>query len=504
MSSEDLDTLPSVLPEPAEISVPGPVELQGITRQLFRGSGIYAATGFSIKALNFLLLALYSRFLRPSDYGIVVLAEVIAMLMSTVAGLGLNTALIRFYFQHANDRSRQQCYVSTLLRFSIGVATTGLTVAFVLGRLVPNFFRSQLKVAFFPYLALALSAAAATQITEFRLGLYQAEQQPQKFSRLALFSFLLTASGAIAFVVIGRMGAAGLLWGKLAGAACTACIAMWLLRDWWSAGWDGHNLRESLRFGLPLVPHQILALGLVAADRFILSHYRDLNEVGVYSIAYTMGMVMYMFTAAIGLAWGPMFYDLANQGESGRKAISDASQKLIAMLTLIACAGVLIAQPFTNWFLDARYAAAASLAPWIIASYLMHAFSSLFQQALLQAKRTASFAWVTALAFALNIILNLTWIPSRGMYGAAYATLAAYAIQALIMYLVAQAVFPLSYGVLRMARWLTLLACLVALSQMKIALDKPLMLALRLSLLALLALFAVQLRTGFARRKFSV
>ena len=105
--------------------------------------------------------------------------------------------------------------------------------------LVPNFFRSQLRVEFFPYLALALSAAAATQIAELRFGLYQAEQQPRKFSRLAVFSFLLTATGVIAFVVMGRMGAAGLLWGKFAGAACTAIIAIWLLRDWWSAGWDG-------------------------------------------------------------------------------------------------------------------------------------------------------------------------------------------------------------------------------------------------------------------------
>src|SRR5438105_3794388 len=189
MSSDPIvDTAPGILAEPAGALNPAALELESITRRLLRGSGVYALTSFSIKAFNFLLLALYSRFLRPADYGIVVLAEIAAMLTSTVIGLGLNAAVVRLYFQHASDSSRQQRYVSTLLRFSVAAITTGLAAAFIAGALAPSFFRERVKVEFFPYLALALGAAAATQIAEFRFALYQAEQRPQTFVWLSLFS----------------------------------------------------------------------------------------------------------------------------------------------------------------------------------------------------------------------------------------------------------------------------------------------------------------------------
>lgn len=460
------------------------LELRGNMARLLRSSAIYGATSFAVKTFNFLLIALYSRFLLPADYGIVALSEVSAMIVSTIAGLGLLSAVVRFYFEHADDRERQRRCMGTLLRLSLVMTAAGLALVVIAGLLAPDFFADQVKVAFFPYLALAVTTAAVTQMVDFRSALYQAEQAPRQFARLSLFSFFLANLGVITFVVVYRKGAAGLLLGKCLGATGTSMIALWLLRSWWSAGWEREDFRAALRYGFPLVPHQVLALGLVAADRFILSRYRDMNEVGIYSLAYTLGMVMYMFTAAVSPAWSPMFYDLARKGDSGRRAIGKLAQHMIALLTLVACFGILIAQPFTSWFLDARYAPAGRLVPIIISSYLFHALTSLLQTPLLQAKRTSALAVVTAAAFALNIGLNLAWIPRWGMYGAAYATLAAYALQTAMMYGLAQSAFRLSYGGLKLISWMALLVSMLFISQSAIASQANLMVPIRLVIAA--------------------
>ena len=44
-------------------------ELRKAASRLLRGSAVYGITSFCLKALSFLLLALYTRFLTPADYG---------------------------------------------------------------------------------------------------------------------------------------------------------------------------------------------------------------------------------------------------------------------------------------------------------------------------------------------------------------------------------------------------------------------------------------------------
>jgi O-antigen/teichoic acid export membrane protein len=56
----------------------------------------------------------------------------------------------------------------------------------------------------------------------------------------------------------------------------------------------------------------------ILADRFILAHYRDLSEVGIYSLAYSLGMVMFLVTRSLSQAWLPMFFELARYRKENR------------------------------------------------------------------------------------------------------------------------------------------------------------------------------------------
>ena len=65
-----------------------------------------------------------------------------------------------------------------------------------------------------------------------------------------------------------------------------------------------------------------MALGLITADRFILAHYRGvLREVGLYAIAYTLGMIMSLITMSLNQAWAPLYYEVARKGEEGRQLL---------------------------------------------------------------------------------------------------------------------------------------------------------------------------------------
>jgi len=248
-------------------------------------------------------------------------------------------------------------------------------------------------------------------------------------------------------VVVRRNGAIGMFRGKLTAAVVTFLIVAWSLRGYLTARFQWKFVRESLSFGLPLVPHLVMASGLVVADRFILEHYWNLNEVGIYSLAYSFGMVMYLVTQSLSQAWLPMFFELAGGAEENCRMLGRICSGLAIFLAGLACLGILLSPAFVHIALDHRYRKAAQIVPLVVTGYLFHALFSLFDLSILQAKRTASVFGISLIAFAVNLALNFALIPRWGMYGAAAATTLAYAVEAIGAFLLAQRFFTLPYRV---------------------------------------------------------
>lgn len=470
--------------------------IQSAGRRLLLGSSTYAVTNFALRALNFLLITVFTRYLSPSNYGTISLAEITAATLSAFSGLGLDTALRRLYFHYAGEPVLQRKYVSSVLRFGTAMAIVVLGLAFLIGSFLLRRILPHLAVPFFPYVALAVSTSAASQLVEYRLGLYQNEQRPLSFSLLASVSFLMTSVSALVFVIALRQGAAGMLKGKLLGAVASMLIAISVSRKWWSGGFDWKFVRESLPIALPIVPHLLMALGLVVADRFILEHYRSLDEVGLYSVAYTFGMVMYLVTASISQAWSPLFFDVARGGAEGQTTLGRLFSGLCFLLVGIAVFGSLISQDVVSGCLDHRYRSAGGLIPWIIAGYLCHSLYSILQPSVLQARRV-SFLWVVSgVALVANIGLNFLWIPRWGMYGAAFATMVAYAMEAMLMFIYAQRVYPLQFSKIRLGMALVVYGGVLWVTQVQWQ-------SWRLSILSLTLLSSLGAISGLARRELT-
>ena len=424
-----------------EVEFPDTPAEPTVGRRLLHGTLVYGATNFGLKGLNFGLVVLYTRFLTPADFGTVALAEVIAAMVAAVSSMGLTAAMQPLYFSYVGERTMLRKCISTLLRFGAGATVFFLAISLLGGAFLTS--AAGFRVVFFPYIAVALGTMAALQLVDYRLVLYQIEEKPVSYAALTAACCGLTAVATVYRVILLRGGALGLLSGKLTGAVLTLCLAVWLSRHRLDGGWKKSFVREALPLSLPLVPHLLLALGLVAADRLILQRYRSMEEVGLYSLAYTFGMMMFLVTASVAQAWSPVFYRMASQGESKRLAIGSVLSAILLLLGAVAVFGLAIADPFIRGVLDPRYWQAGPLVPLVIGGYLFHAVFALFQMSALHVRK-AQFVWVVSiLALIANLALNFAWDPKWGMYGAAWATTVAYAVEGLLMYVYAQRVYAL-------------------------------------------------------------
>jgi O-antigen/teichoic acid export membrane protein len=237
-----------------------------------------------------------------------------------------------------------------------------------------------------------------------------------------------------------------------------AALAPWfapLIRPLFSAD----VLRESLLFGLPRVPHaaaqQITAVG----DKFILPFYVTIADVGVYGMAVSFGLTQKLFLSAFESAWAPFYYATIREPDAPRvfRVVSTYGIAVLALLTAgISAVGTNAMRAMTHGrFLapdDPRWTHVSLVIGFTGLGVFFQGIYLLTSIGLNITKRTQFYPAATMTAAAVNIGLNLVLIPRFGIVGAAWANGIAYAVQAVLGYVLSQRFYPIAYEWGRIAR----------------------------------------------------
>ena len=102
---------------------------------LFRSAGVYGTSNVIERAIPFLLMPVMTRFLSPSDYGVVAMFAVLVSLASPLVGLNLPGAIHRKYFDRENiDFAAYVSNCLVVVVFSIVVTFADFQLVYVLTR----------------------------------------------------------------------------------------------------------------------------------------------------------------------------------------------------------------------------------------------------------------------------------------------------------------------------------------------------------------------------------
>ena len=72
------------------------------------------------------------------------------------------------------------------------------------------------------------------------------------------------------------------------------------------------NWKYALSFNIPLIPHYLSGTILNQGDRIMIQNMVGDSEVGIYSVAYSIGMLVQLFTNAINNSMTPWMYENLN------------------------------------------------------------------------------------------------------------------------------------------------------------------------------------------------
>ena len=386
---------------------------------------------------NFLALVLYTRLLSPDEYGKYALVITGVGMANTVFFWWLRLGLLRFALYHENQ---QQIFLSTLAASFVGaIALTGLMGV---GMLIFSPYDSIL----FQQIALSLGLLWTQAWFELNLELLRSRLAPLRYGLLSTTKAVLALVLGAGFTYSG-FGAKGIVAGLMIATLIAVCSETF--RSWRKVSLsfvDTKLVRKLLAFGIPLGAKFVLDFSIIATGRFSLAALQGTSATGVYSASFDLAQqtIGVLVTIVYLGAYPLVITTLEKDGpEAARHQLADYATLLFA-IALPATVGIaLLSSNIARIFLGQAFSnLATDIIPWIALAAFLSSFKAHYLDLSFQlGSNTVAQIWIGFASAASCVLLNFLLIPEYGIVGAAYATVLAYVISAILSWSLGKAVF---------------------------------------------------------------
>jgi O-antigen/teichoic acid export membrane protein len=425
-----------------------PVEDVGLRRFALNTAWLLVAQ-VAGKAASFVFVVIVARSLGARDFGYFTFALAFVPLFLATGGLGLESTVIR---EIARDRRRLSELFATGFALRSALAMAGLALAFLTGPLFLN------GATAYAALALVGTALLLDELSGFLGTVFKAFERMHFHALVVLANRLLsTALALVAVALDAELPIVCLTY--LGGSGGAFLFGLAALHRYFPRI-DYRQARRTvarslLRFGLPLGVAGLLNTALFRIDTVMLQGIRGPVEVGLYGVAYRF------FESLLFVSWSLGNVALPRLAREPRGKPRARTYELTVLLSLAFYLPLALTFPFASEWLvttlfSERYEDASAAAGVLAGAALLYSVAFASRIGAIAAGRTKAIAVVAAIALAANVAINSVAIPRYGFEGAAWATLATSALEAVLL----TAVFIRANGVPSRAR--TMLVPLVA------------------------------------------
>lgn len=397
------------------------IEKQSWNKALVKYGKWYLISSFLTKGLSFVLMPIYTKNISQADYGILQSFNSIIAFLPLLLSCCLDSAYARFYHNVSTDKKELCKLYSTIYWFIVLYGSIVMIIIFCTSGF---WMKKVLTVPVFPYAYIAFIPALFQQLAQ--LGYVHLEQslETKKITFLGVTSAALGGGVSIVLLLCLKLGflsrligigASSLyLWGFYYIFSKRIGILKW--------GIDRSVLRECLKFSIPLMPAMMGSWLSAVSDRLIIAVYVDMAIVGLYSFAFQLSSLVYVFGDAITRVLGPLTMSgLVNDKESTKTKIINFSIIVWAIMLYADLLLFLFSKNIVSIMGTQAYEKAYLAIPLLGFVYVIGMQQRFPIQVVQYHKKTWVISVGCIIMGVVNILLNLVFVPKFG-YNAAIAS----------------------------------------------------------------------------------
>ncbi len=409
----------------------------------FKGSFIYLSGSVLNAAMPLLIMPVLTRYLTPTDFGLVATATVLTQILSVFIGLNAYGLVARSHFD--DDPQNLRNLLSTGMGISAAAGAFFLLVVLLFGQPIARL--TEFPAAWLPAVVFL---GFATVVQTNYLSLVQARSEPVRYILLQTIGGLLNLGLAVWFVVQFRMDWQGRMWALIAaqGVIAVLCLRglifrLGLLRPRFLRS----SYRQLMAFGLPLIPHFIGGWVMTMAARLYLNNMATVGDTGLYSVAFNLTSPLALLIGSANNAYVPALYQHLSRKDSGDKVRLCRILLLVCFalpfLAILCAAGVRWVLP---WIVGERFYGASDYVAWMALTYAIQGIYFIFGNFVVYSKKTSLMTWrADFLGGLVMLIACPLLIRLNGPIGAAQAAFLAAAASALGCISASQMAYPMPW-----------------------------------------------------------
>ena len=256
---------------------PADDEHRSLTRHTVHGIVWITAARFLKLPLNLIAIAILSRLLTPTDFGVVAIGTLVVTLSNVLVDGSFGLVLIQ-------RRDLTPDYIGASFLLSFGLAVT-MTIAVVAAA---PFIEGEFGFAHLGNVLLVLAAALPiNSITSMTTALMQRGFQFGRLTANAIVSQVAYTLVAIALAVLG-FGLWSLVWAQVAQFVVDALLGLLAVRARYAIGFSVAALGETWRSGGMFTISKVLNWGANNVDNVMIGRFVGASALGFYSRAFTL------------------------------------------------------------------------------------------------------------------------------------------------------------------------------------------------------------------------
>ncbi len=415
-------------------------------RSLASDTAIYGMATIVSRFLTFMLTPLYTNYMLQADVGDMINLNALIPFLNIVYSFGMEASFFRFYKQNDFIDS-QKVFTHSFIVIGIISFFVSLTIFFS-SDFLASFLTSNPNGSYYIKLLSVVPFLDSLLIVPF--SLMRMKRKVRKFALYKLMQVIIAVGFNIVFVVLMGKGIAGVFWSLLIASAFAFLICLPEIVRYLRFELDWPLLKQMLRFGVPTIPASFSSMVLQVADKPIMKAMANSETLAVYGINYKLGIPMMMLVTMFEYAWKPFYlthYEDADAKPLFARVLTYFTLlSSIVFLTMSLFISDIVDLPFFGKkFIEPSYWKGLGIIPIILAGYYFNGVFTNFAAGFYIRKKTDYLPLVVGAGAALNIAMNILLIPSTGIWGAAWATFAAYFLNAVLLYYFANRIYPLPY-----------------------------------------------------------
>jgi len=388
--------------------------------------------------ISFFTTPIITYFIIPDEFGKASMFLLVYNIAYLVSLLGLDESYMRYFNNPKVNRNKLfwECLLPSLLvgfLISLIVVLLNDKISLILfGKIYDSF-----KILFL----LSLISGIFQRYNQLSVRM---QKKGVLYSLIGIIQKSTYAIVTIIYVIFVDKSFFAVIWGQIFGNISALFFGFFVdkeNRTLYSVSFK--NIKEYIKYGIPLVPTALLYWMFSSIDRIMLRQFSTFSEIGLYSAAFRINTAFSLFTVGFLAYWKPLAFEKNEKSDEPiffRKAASITSFIMFVMgLIVLSLKDIIVL------IMAESYKSASYIIPFLILNPVMTMISETTVMGIYFKKKTYWHIVITLISAFTNFVGNLILVPILAARGAAISTGLSYVLYFTLRTIIAEKLYPIGF-----------------------------------------------------------